>query len=110
MKPNKLSPKDFKLLYDNVLIECNIDTSIVDEVGLYNPQGYEDKPEIGTVVTVGVGRILENGDVKPLQIRVGDIVYFNKYSTTKVRLDTSDFYLIREEDIQGYYREGQKTS
>lgn len=99
-----LSPTDFELLYDNILV-TPLEIDVIDsETQLYRPQGYEDKPEIGTVVKVGEGRIFDNGTVVPLRIKVGDIVYFNEYSSVKIRLGTEDFYMLREEDIQGYHR------
>lgn len=99
----KLNPKEFTLLYDNILVESEQEAEEVD--GIYRPRGYEDKPEVGKVVSVGTGRVFDNGTIIPLTIKVGDTVYFNKYSTTKIRLDLNDYYLIREEDVQGYKRD-----
>jgi len=101
-KSKSLNPKDFEYLYDNVLVV----PIVIDEVGngLVRPQGYEDKPEIGEVVKVGEGRIFDNGVVVPLKVKVGDIVYFNKYSSVKIRLDTTDYLILKEEDLQGFYR------
>lgn len=98
-----LSPLDFTLLYDNVLVE-QYQVEDIDETGLVRPQNYEDKPEIGKVLSIGKGRLFDNGTVVPLDVKVGDLVYFNKYSSTKIRLGTIDYYMIREEDIQGYLR------
>jgi chaperonin GroES len=98
-----LNPLDFVLLYDNVLVEQYIIEDI-DDTGMVRPQNYEDKPEIGRVLSVGKGRLFDNGVVVPLDVKVGDIIYFNKYSSVKVRLDTKDFYIIHEEDVQGYLR------
>lgn len=103
-KQKTLSPEDFELLYDNILVKA-LEIEVVDgDTGLLKPQGYEDKPEVGTVVKVGEGRIFDNGTVVPLRIKVGDTVYWNKYSSVKIRLGTEDYYMIREEDIQGYKR------
>lgn len=98
-----LNPLDFTLLYDNVLVE-QVEQEDVDESGIIRPQNYEDKPEIGKVLSIGKGRLFDNGTIVPLEVKVGDIVYFNKYSSVKVRLDTTDFFILREEDIQGFLR------
>ncbi len=87
-------------LYDNILVKA-IDVDVIDEeTQLYRPQGYEDKPELGEVIKVGEGRIFDNGTVVPLKVKIGDLVYWNKYSSVKIRFGTEDFYLLREEDIQ----------
>ncbi|HRF70986.1 MAG TPA: co-chaperone GroES [Candidatus Pelethenecus sp.] len=86
-----------RLLYDNVLVQ-----PIVFEksaFGLVNPQQYEDKPEFGKVLLVGNGRLLDTGTVvKPL-VKEGDTVLFQKYSAQKVRVNSVDYLIIREEDI-----------
>lgn len=96
-------PLSFKPLYDNILLEAIIPTE-VDETGVIRPMNYEDKPELGKVLSTGDGRLFDNGTVVPLMVRAGDIVYFNKYSSTKIRLGTIDYYLLKEEDIQAYMR------
>ena len=102
MKSKKLNPVEFEYLYDNVLIKPIVINEVGD--GLIRPSGYEDKPEIGEVVKVGEGRIFDNGVVVPLKVKIGYIVYFNKYSSVKVRLDTTDYLILKEEDLQGYLR------
>lgn len=104
-KKQQINPLDFTLLYDNVLVESLMQEEVDEETGIVRPQNYEDKPEIGTVLSIGKGRLLDDGVIVPLDVKVGDIVYFNKYSSVKVRLDTRDFFLIREEDIQAFLRE-----
>ena len=100
-KKNKLfKPEEGELLYDNVLIKELINEVIDSETGLHRSQSYEDKPEVGTVISVGEGRIFDNGTIIPLKVKKGDVVFWNKYSSVKIRFGTEDFYLLREEDIQ----------
>lgn len=85
-----------RLLYDQVLIK----PIVLEEAsnGLVNTQQYEDKPEFGEVLLVGNGRLLDNGTVvKPL-VKKGDIVLFQKYSAQKIRVNGTDYLLIREDD------------
>lgn len=91
----------FHILYDNVFVKG---INIEEKDGIVKPAQYEDKPEIGEVISIGEGRIFENGSIVPLKVKTGDIVYFNKYSTTKFNFDGEDFYVVREEDIIGYTR------
>ena len=87
------------LLYDNILVRL-IEVKKVDDI-LIDPKQYSDKPEVGQVILTGHGRLMENGEVAPLIVQVGDIVLFNKYSSVKYRnpATSEDFYCIREEDI-----------
>lgn len=91
-----------RVLYDNVVVRplAQDKTSTKKgEVEIIRPDQYEDKPEFGEVLMVGEGRIFDNGTVVPLRVKVGDVVYFQKYSTTKLRIDGTDIHIIREEDI-----------
>lgn len=94
-----ITKEDFikgKIIYDNVLIE----PLRFDEDGmLKDPVQYEDKPEYGIVKMVGEGRLYDNGIVVPLKVKVGDTVYFQKYSANKIRLSGTDMILAKEEDI-----------
>lgn len=99
-----INPCDFTLLYDKVLVRA-IDQNIIDpDTGLEKFTNYEDKPEVGEVVGVGPGRMLDDGTLAKMNPKVGDIVMWNKYSSTKIRLDMNDYYLVKEEDIDGYIR------
>ena len=67
--------------------------------GIVIPDSATEKPIRGEVVAVGKGKILENGDVRPMDIRVGDRVLFGKYSGTEVKVDSEDLLVMREDDI-----------
>lgn len=67
--------------------------------GIVIPDSATEKPIRGEVVAVGNGKILENGDVRPLDIHVGDKVLFGKYSGTEVKVNGEDLLVMREDDI-----------
>ena len=69
--------------------------------GIVIPDSATEKPSRGKIMAVGKGKILENGDVRPLDVKVGDIVLFGKYSGTEVKIDGTDYLVMREEDIMG---------
>ena len=61
----------------------------------------KEKPIQGEVLAVGKGKLLENGDIRPLDVRVGDRILFGKYSGTEVKLDGQELLVMREDDIMG---------
>lgn len=67
--------------------------------GIILPDTAKEKPQEGKVVAVGKGRLLEDGTVKPLEIKVGDTVLFAKYSGTEVNHEEKEFTILREDDI-----------
>ena len=69
--------------------------------GIVIPDTATEKPIQGEVIAVGNGKILDNGENRPLDVKVGDRVLFGKYSGTEVKLDGKDFLVMREDDIMG---------
>jgi len=67
--------------------------------GIVIPDSATEKPIRGEVVAVGHGKILENGDIRPMDIRVGDKVLFGKYAGTEVKLNGEELLVMREDDI-----------
>jgi chaperonin GroES len=69
--------------------------------GIVIPDSATEKPIQGEVIAVGNGKVLDSGESRPLDVKVGDRVLFGKYSGTEVKLDGEDFLVMREEDIMG---------
>ena len=67
--------------------------------GIVIPDSAGEKPSKGRVLAVGNGKILEDGKVRPLDVKVGDKVLFGKYSGTEVKVDGDDVLVMHEEDI-----------
>jgi chaperonin GroES len=67
--------------------------------GIVIPDTATEKPIQGKVVAVGKGKILEDGNVRPLDVKVGDKILFGKYSGTEVKVDGDDLLVMREEDV-----------
>ena len=67
--------------------------------GIVIPDTATEKPIRGEVVAVGKGKSTDSGDVRPLDVKIGDNVLFGKYSGTEVKVDGEDLLVMREEDI-----------
>ena len=67
--------------------------------GLYLPDTAQEKPQEGEVIAVGTGRILDNGQKLPLEVKVGDHIVFSKYSGTEIKLDDEEYVVVRQNDI-----------
>ncbi|MCG6966782.1 MAG: co-chaperone GroES [Chromatiaceae bacterium] len=69
--------------------------------GIVLPGSAAEKPVQGEIVATGKGKIMENGDIRPLDVKVGDTVLFGKYSGTEVKINGEEVLVMREEDIMG---------
>jgi len=69
--------------------------------GIVIPDTAAEKPTFGKVLAVGKGKILENGQIRPLDLKVGDRVLFGKYSGTEVKMNGEELVVMREEDVMG---------
>ena len=67
--------------------------------GIVIPDTAGEKPTFGKVIAVGQGKILENGQTRAVDIKVGDRVLFGKYSGTEVKVDNEELVVMREDDI-----------
>ena len=85
-------------LHDRVLIK-RMEEERTSPGGIVIPDNVAEKPVKGEVKAVGKGKILENGDVRPLDVKVGDQVLFGKYSGTEVKIDDEELLVMREEDV-----------
>ena len=88
-----------KPLYDRVVIEPQ-EAVEKTESGIYIPEtAQKDRPQMGTVVAVGSGKVLDSGELRPVTVKVGDTVLFSKYGPTEVTIDGKDYLVTKEEDI-----------
>ena len=87
-------------LHDRVIVR-RLEEEKVSAGGIVIPDSAKEKPVQGEVTAVGKGKILENGDVLPLDVKVGDKVLFGKYSGTDVKIGDEEMLVMREEDIMG---------
>ncbi len=87
-------------LHDRVVVK-RVEEETKTAGGIVLPGSAAEKPSEGEVLAVGSGKPLDNGQVRPLEVKVGDKVLFGKYSGTEVKVDGEQYIVMREEDIMG---------
>ena len=87
-----------KPLYDHVVVERS-EAEQKTAGGIVLPDTAKEKPKQGKVVAVGKGKVLENGEVKPLEVREGDRILFGSYAGTEVKYGGKDYLIVKESDI-----------
>ena len=85
-------------LHDRVIVK-RLEEERTSPGGIVIPDTAAEKPVQGKIIAVGKGKILENGTVRPLDVKVGDKILFGKYGGTEVRVDGEDLLVMREEDV-----------
>ena len=85
-------------LHDRVVIR-RTEEERTSPGGIVIPDTATEKPIKGEVIAVGKGKILENGEVRALDLKKGDKVLFGKYSGTEVKVDGEDLLVMREDDV-----------
>jgi chaperonin GroES len=87
-------------LYDRVIVK-RIEEEQRSPGGIIIPDTAKEKPIHGQIISVGTGKILENGTVIPMQVKKGDKVLFGKYGGTEVKIEGEELLIMREDDILG---------
>ena len=90
----------FRPLHDRVVVR-RLESEEKTKGGIIIPDTAKEKPIEGEVLAVGNGKILEDGTVRKLDVKVGDRVLFGKYSGTEVKIDGEEHLIVREDDILG---------
>jgi len=87
-------------LHDRVIVK-RVEEETTTAGGIVLPGSAAEKPSQGVVLAVGNGKVLDNGEVRPLDVKVGDKVLFGKYAGNEVKVDGEELIVMREEDIMG---------
>jgi len=87
-------------LHDRVIVR-RLDSDEKSIGGIIIPDTAKEKPVQGEVIAVGKGKILDNGDLRALDVQTGDRVIFSTYAGTEIKLDGEAFLMMREDDILG---------
>ena len=87
-------------LHDRVLI-ARLDEGEQQVGGIIIPDTAREKPQRGTVIAAGKGKLREDGGLTPLDVKVGDTILFGKYSGQDIKIDGEDFLIMKEDEVLG---------
>lgn len=89
-------------LQDRVLVE-RVEEETKTAGGVIIPDNNKEKPAQGKVVSTGPGYKMDDGNVRPLDVKAGDTVLFGKYAGTEVKVDGKEYLIMKEDDILGVF-------
>ena len=89
-------------LHDRVIVK-RLEEERTSPGGIVIPDSAAEKPVQGKIMAVGKGKILEDGTIRPLDVKVGDKILFGKYSGTEVKIDGDELVVMREEDVMAIF-------
>ena len=85
-------------LYDRVVVK-KLEVEQKTSGGIILPDTAKEESQLGEVVAVGEGKLLDSGELRPLKVKVGDRVLFSKYAGNEVKVEGEELLILREEDI-----------
>jgi chaperonin GroES len=94
-------------LHDRLIVERIEDTEQMVG-GIIIPDTAKEKPQQGKVLAVGKGKVKDDGTVTPLDVKAGDTVLFGKFSGQEIKLDGTEYLIMREDEILGVIEDGKK--
>lgn len=89
---------NIKPLGERVVIKV-VESEVTTKSGIVLPETAKEKPQMGEVLAIGSGKLLENGQRVALDVKVGDKVLYAKYAGTEVKLDGEEYMVLKETDI-----------
>jgi chaperonin GroES len=87
-------------LQDRIIVK-RLEEENVTAGGILIPDTAKEKPQRGEIVAVGKGKTADDGKLIPMDVKVGDKVLFGKYAGTEIKMDGTDYLIMREDDILG---------
>jgi chaperonin GroES len=87
-------------LHDRIIIQ-RIEEEEQNVGGIIIPDTAKEKPQQGKIIAVGKGRVEKDGKVTPLDVKAGDTVLFGKYAGQEIKIDGSEYLIMREEEVLG---------
>src|SRR3954453_18312152 len=100
MRAQTIVPTTLRPLHDRVLIK-RLEEQDAKHGSIFIPDSAQEKPQEGRVIAVGTGKVADDGTKIPLALKEGDRILFGKYSGSEVRLDGTEYLIMKEEDVLG---------
>jgi chaperonin GroES len=88
-------------LYDRIVVKRLEDEAETSQGGIIIPDSAKEKPQQAEVVAVGKGKRLDDGKLVPLEVEVGNRILFGKYSGNEIKIDGTEYLILREDEILG---------
>jgi len=85
-------------LHDRLVVK-RIAEETTTKGGIIIPDSAKEKPISGSVLAVGSGKLMDNGSLRPMDVKAGDKILFGKYTGTEVKIDGEDHLILREDDV-----------
>jgi len=98
----KSSKPKIRPLHDRLIVR-RLEEEKTSAGGIVIPDSAAEKPIRGEVIAIGNGKMLESGEVRPLDVKVGDQVLFGKYAGTEVKVGADEFLVMREDDVMAVF-------
>ena len=89
-------------LHDRVIVK-RLDEERTSPGGIVIPDTATEKPIRGEILAIGTGKLIDNGEIRKLDVKVGDKILFGKYSGTEVKVDGKELLVMREDDIMAVF-------
>ena len=89
---------NFKPIRDRIIIRL-LEAETATKSGIIIPDAAQEKPSQGEVLAVGTGRITEDGQLIPMEVKAGDRVLFGKYAGTAVKVNGAEYHILKEDDV-----------
>lgn len=96
-------------LNDRILVE-RLEGESRTAGGIVLPDTAKEKPKQGRVISVGPGRLTEEGKRVPPEVKAGEVILFGSYAGTEVKIEGKEYLILREEDVLGVVEEGAKKA
>ena len=90
----------FTPLHDRILVR-RVEEAETTRGGIIIPDTAKDKPQEGEVISVGKGKVNDEGKVHPLDVKEGDRILFGKYAGTEIKIDGEEFIIMKEDEVLG---------
>jgi len=90
----------FRPLYDRILVE-RVESEEVTKGGIILPDTAKEKPQQGKIIAVGSGKRTDEGKIIPLELKAGDTILFGKYSGSEIKIEGTEYIIMKEDDVYG---------
>ena len=100
---------DIRPLHDRIVVK-RLEEQEAMQGGLYIPDSAKEKPQRAEVIAVGNGKKTEDGKTIPLDVKVGDLILFGKYSGSDIKLDGQEYLIMREDEVLAVLEGGAKKA